>query len=201
VFSLAAWVLVVSIRGGGDMTDNPRYRVLFLVWMALVAAWAVPYALARRDPWFWRWLLVEGIFLGFFTQWYFSRYFHWGGRLSLPWMLFPVAVLSGPGDPAAGPGTSQEGEKASLIEWGRIGAPTRKFLALFFTFDVSVLAAVFALSVPRFTRDYNYFIEQAARLADPKLSTVAPTSTAAISRWGSRVKGSTGHPRRVVPLL
>ena len=95
VLSLAAWTLVASIRGGGDMTDNPRYRVLFLVWMALVAAWAVPYALARRDPWFWRWLLVEAIFLGFFTQWYFSRYFRWGGRLSLPVMLFLIAVLSG----------------------------------------------------------------------------------------------------------
>jgi hypothetical protein len=59
------WVLIASARGGGDATDNPRYRVLFIPWLALLAAWAVDWALTHRDAWIWRWILVEVIFLAF----------------------------------------------------------------------------------------------------------------------------------------
>ncbi len=69
------WLIISSARGGGDVTDNPRYRSLFISWFALLAGWAIDWALAHRDPWLWRWIAVEIIFLGFFTNWYFSRYF------------------------------------------------------------------------------------------------------------------------------
>lgn len=100
--ALAVWMLVASIRAGGDQFDNPRYRTIFLPWMALLAAWAVTWARSHRDPWLTRWLIVEGIFLAFFTQWYGSRKVGgwWGGRLDFRLMvglivLFSLAVLVG----------------------------------------------------------------------------------------------------------
>ncbi len=41
VFSLL-WLIVAAARAGGDMTDNPRYRVQFIPFLALLAAWAAP---------------------------------------------------------------------------------------------------------------------------------------------------------------
>jgi peptidoglycan/LPS O-acetylase OafA/YrhL len=68
------WVVVSSFRAGGSQWDNPRYRTILLPWMALLAGWAYTWARARLDPWLVRILAVEGIFLLFFTEWYFSRY-------------------------------------------------------------------------------------------------------------------------------
>ncbi len=92
--SFALWLVIAAARGGGDITDNPRYRSLLIVWMALLAGWAIDWALAHRDAWLWRWLAVEAIFLGFFTSWYFSRYFHIGGRLPFWVMMICIAALS-----------------------------------------------------------------------------------------------------------
>jgi hypothetical protein len=89
------WLVIASARGGGDLTDNPRYRSLFLPWLALLAAWAIDWALAHRDAWLWRWIAVEAIFLGFFSNWYFSRYFHLSGRLPFWQMVTWILVLSG----------------------------------------------------------------------------------------------------------
>jgi hypothetical protein len=94
VIAVIIWVLLASFRGGGDLTDNPRYRVLFLPWMALLAAWAVTYALEKRDAWLVRLLAVEVIFLTVFTQWYFARYFHWGKVLSLPTLGILISIPS-----------------------------------------------------------------------------------------------------------
>jgi hypothetical protein len=94
VFAVFLWLLVASARGGGDATDNPRYRILFIPWMALLAGWAVDWALTHRDAWLWRWLTIEAIFLGFFTNWYFSRYFLVWGRLSFWHMAAWIIGLS-----------------------------------------------------------------------------------------------------------
>ncbi len=75
------WILISSLRAGGDMWDNPRYRTMFLVWLALMAGWSWIWAQRHHDPWIWRWFVVEGIFLVFFTQWYLSRYFKVGSKL------------------------------------------------------------------------------------------------------------------------
>ncbi len=69
------WILVSSARAGGDLWDNPRYRALFLVWQAIVAGWAIAWAIRKKDPWLARWLVVEAIFLAFFTVWYANRYY------------------------------------------------------------------------------------------------------------------------------
>lgn len=73
-----AWILIAAARGGGDQWDNPRYRVILLAFMAILAAQAF-YAVKTR--WFWRILWVEGIILLVFTHWYAWRY--WGVGVNL----------------------------------------------------------------------------------------------------------------------
>lgn len=93
--TVVLWLVIASARGGGDGNDNPRYRSLFIVWLALLAGWAVDWALVHRDAWLWRWLAVEAIFLGFFTNWYFSRYFRIWGRMDFWQMTIWIVALSG----------------------------------------------------------------------------------------------------------
>jgi len=88
------WLVIASARGGGDATDNPRYRSLFIAWMALLAGWSIDWALAHRDAWLWRWIAVEIVFLSFFTNWYFSRYFHTWARLPFWHMVTWIVCLS-----------------------------------------------------------------------------------------------------------
>ena len=47
-----------------------------------------------KDRWLTRGLLIEGIFLGFFIQWYISRYYGLFGRLELEVMIPIIFVLS-----------------------------------------------------------------------------------------------------------
>jgi hypothetical protein len=94
VIAVGVWACVAALRAGGDMTDNPRYRMLFLVFIALAVGWAVDWALARRDAWLGRFLLVEAIFLGFFSQWYFIRYFTQGVKMDFFQMLAWIVGLS-----------------------------------------------------------------------------------------------------------
>jgi len=88
------WILVASARAGGDQWDNPRYRVIFLPWMVIIAGWGVIYAKEIRDHWLGRIFVVEGIFLAFFTNWYFSRYYQGIPRLEFGWMVPVILVLS-----------------------------------------------------------------------------------------------------------
>ena len=71
---ILVWMFISSLRAGGDQFDNPRYRMIFLPWLAFMAAWGIDFALKHRDWWLIRWIAIELIFLGFFTQWYVSRY-------------------------------------------------------------------------------------------------------------------------------
>ena len=86
------WLLISSVRAGGDMSDNPRYRVILLVLLSISAAWAWSQARARRDPWLARVLIIEGIFLLFFTQWYAARYLLFLVKLPFLTMLALIAV-------------------------------------------------------------------------------------------------------------
>ena len=88
LLAVFAWMVIAAIRGGGDANDNPRYRSLFIPWMALLASWSINWALAHRDPWLWRWIAVEGIFLAFFTHWYLSRYY-------VLWTKLPFWTMTG----------------------------------------------------------------------------------------------------------
>jgi drug/metabolite transporter (DMT)-like permease len=72
-----------ALRAGGDQWDNPRYRAIFILWFALLAAWGWCNAREKHDPWLWRWVGVEVVFLGFFMAWYYIRYYS-----GLPHMSF-----------------------------------------------------------------------------------------------------------------
>jgi hypothetical protein len=89
------WLVIASLRGGGDATDNPRYRSLFIPWMALLAAWIIDWSLAHRDAWLWRWIMVEAIFLGFFTHWYLGRNFKLWVKMPFWTMVIWIIGLSG----------------------------------------------------------------------------------------------------------
>lgn len=92
--AVLAWLLISSARAGGDQWDNPRYRAIFLPWLALLAGWALCWAVEHRDAWLPRWLLVEGIFLGFFTQWYFTRYYPELGWSKMPFWAYPAWIVA-----------------------------------------------------------------------------------------------------------
>jgi hypothetical protein len=89
-----AWVFIASARAGGDQWDNPRYRTIFLPWMAVVAGWGLHYAVETKDRWLARALIVEGIFLAFFTAWYISRYYRIIPQLDFWVMLALIIGLS-----------------------------------------------------------------------------------------------------------
>ena len=91
---VAVWTVISSLRAGGDLWDNPRYRTLFMPWMALVAAWAWYTAREHRDGWLARWYVVMGIFLAFFTNWYLRRTFGLGIHIDFWPMILAIVVLS-----------------------------------------------------------------------------------------------------------
>ena len=69
-----AWMVISAVRAGGDQWDNPRYRAIFLIWQAMLGGYALVFRKEHGDPWLWRFLAVELVFLAFFTEWYISRY-------------------------------------------------------------------------------------------------------------------------------
>jgi hypothetical protein len=75
------WVIISSARAGGDQWDNPRYRTIFLPFMALLAGWAIALAQQKKDAWLGRIFMIEGMFVLVFGSWYLSRYMHIGKRL------------------------------------------------------------------------------------------------------------------------
>ena len=90
------WILLASLRGGGDDWDNPRYRALLFLWQALVGGYVWVWWRETRNVWFVRVLGCEIVFLLVFTQWYASRYLGWGAKLPFAWMvllIFGIWVL------------------------------------------------------------------------------------------------------------
>jgi len=68
------WIILASARAGGDQWDNPRYRVILLMFQAAVAAYSLLWAHQVRDRWLIRILAVEGLFVVCFTAWTWTRY-------------------------------------------------------------------------------------------------------------------------------
>ena len=95
-FGLACWtwIIISSLRAGGDQWDNPRYRVIFLALEALFFAWAWLKFKEGTNSWLPRILTIEAIFLAFFTQWYASRYYVLFGTLSFGAMVTWILALS-----------------------------------------------------------------------------------------------------------
>jgi len=74
--SLAVWgvILLAAIRSGGDMWDNPRYRLVFLSLQATLAAWAWIDHRQWNSPWLSSAGVALGILLVWFIPWYLQRY-------------------------------------------------------------------------------------------------------------------------------
>jgi len=89
VFTL--WAVVSSLRAGGDLWDNPRYRTSFLLWMSIIAGWGWITARDHKDPWLARWIGAEVIFLITFGIWYANRVYKLG--LEIPFYGMVVLIL------------------------------------------------------------------------------------------------------------
>lgn len=89
------WVLLAALRGGADLYDNPRYRTILFMWQAVLAGYVWIWWRESRNAWFTRGVLMEVLFLLVFTQWYASRYYHWGGQLPFPVMIALILGLWG----------------------------------------------------------------------------------------------------------
>ena len=87
-----AWIMVSALNAGADQWDNPRYRAIFLIWQVILVGWALEWARAHKDAWLWRWLAVEVVFVGLFTEWYVGRYYP--GILHLDIKLMSLIILA-----------------------------------------------------------------------------------------------------------
>lgn len=87
------WILLSALRGGGDSWDNPRYRTILFVWESVLAGVVWVWWRETRNAWFKRVIWCEAAFLLVFSQWYASRYFHWGGQLPFAVMVGLIAVM------------------------------------------------------------------------------------------------------------
>ena len=89
------WILLASVRGGADLYDNPRYRTILFLWQSILAGYAWVWWRETRSIWFLCLLACEIVFVLVFTQWYLSRYLHWGGQLPFAVMVALIVGLWG----------------------------------------------------------------------------------------------------------
>jgi hypothetical protein len=79
--TVAVWlgILVASLRSGGDLWDNPRYRVMLISLEAALVAWVWLEVRRQESPWLYRMIVSVCIMLAWFFPWYFQRYnwFEW----------------------------------------------------------------------------------------------------------------------------
>ncbi len=71
---IMVWILLSSLRAGGDQWDNPRYRINLFVLIAVYLAETVDYLTHHKDHWFTRIVIAILVFLAFFFYWYINRY-------------------------------------------------------------------------------------------------------------------------------
>ena len=79
--------MICSIRAGGSQWDNPRYRLIFFGWQALVAGYAWLWWREHRDNWLPRIVGLEIFCLLFYSQWYLARYYQIGLHLPIMFVL------------------------------------------------------------------------------------------------------------------
>lgn len=92
--AFAAWVLISSVRAGGDQWDNPRYRTAFLPWMAILAGWAWQRIRSQKCPWFWRILSIEIVFVLFFLYWYYNKIIYTFAQIPFLIMILSIIIIS-----------------------------------------------------------------------------------------------------------
>jgi hypothetical protein len=93
VVLLLVWTVVSSARAGGDQWDNPRYRAIFLPWLALLVGWVWAHLTKKQNSWFWRIILLEGMFVIIFTNWYLNRKYAIGLQIPVQYLLIFYAAF------------------------------------------------------------------------------------------------------------
>jgi hypothetical protein len=93
-FFILFWIVLSSLRAGGDQWDNPRYRTAILPWMAIVVSWIFVYFKEQKNPWLNRSYVILGIFCLFFLQWYLSRYYRLWIRLPFMQMILVLVAVT-----------------------------------------------------------------------------------------------------------
>ena len=94
------WISLSSLRAGGDQWDNPRYRLILLLFEAALVARCWLYYRETRDAWLPRLVFIEMAFLIVTGWWYAGRYTHLVPILSFSLMAglmigFTSLVLAG----------------------------------------------------------------------------------------------------------
>jgi hypothetical protein len=89
------WIYLSSIRAGGDMWDNPRYRLSFLLIIGYVVAVAFYHGWKTKDHWLIRFYIAHLVFILFFLQWYISRYTGLFVNLSFFQMVYVLIFIFG----------------------------------------------------------------------------------------------------------
>ncbi len=89
------WIMLSSIRAGGDMWDNPRYRLGFLIFIAYIIGVAFYHGWKTKDHWLTRLFIAELVFVLFFLQWYISRYTGLFENLPFFQMVFVLSIIFG----------------------------------------------------------------------------------------------------------
>ncbi len=92
-FFILFWIVLSSLRAGGDQWDNPRYRTAVLPWIAIVVSWILIYFKEQKNPWLNRVYVILGVFCLFFLQWYLSRYYRLWARLPFMQMILVLVVV------------------------------------------------------------------------------------------------------------
>lgn len=87
-----SWILLADIRAGGSQWDNPRYRLIFFGFEALVIGYAWLWWREHHDAWLPRILALEVLCLLLFGQWYVARYVV--KSMSLHWPILVVLAVS-----------------------------------------------------------------------------------------------------------
>lgn len=75
VLTIIVWIgiLIASLRSGGDLWDNPRYRLIFISMQAVLVAWVWFEQRRSKNPWLARMAIALAIFLAWFVPWYLQR--------------------------------------------------------------------------------------------------------------------------------
>mgnify|MGYP000891930605 CR=1 FL=1 len=91
----AVWVVVSSLRAGGDQWDNPRYRATLLPWMSILVGWTWAQLSSNRNLWFWFIVSMESLFVLLLTGFYLNRFVNLKAvqSLKLTMMLFGGIAL------------------------------------------------------------------------------------------------------------
>ena len=88
-----SWIFISAMRAGGDQWNNPRYRVILLLFQAALAAQALVWARQTGDRWLGRVLASEGVFLILFGYWYVARYSNWKSGQVHIFIIFTAIIV------------------------------------------------------------------------------------------------------------